>query len=198
MSAHAQPKITAEEYLEAERSATFRSEYYGGYVYALAGGTWAHSMVINNLARELGNALKQTPCGVTSNDLRLAVSPTTMYTYPDVMVICGEPHFIDSRQDSVTNPTLIVEVLSPSTERYDRGFKSAQYRAVESLQEYALVWQTEPHVEVFRRHGKDEWLLKESIGLDATCRFESVDAAIPLSEIYARITFEAAVGPPRD
>jgi len=197
MSAHAQAKITAEEYLDRERAADSRSEFYGGYVYAMSGGTWAHATLISNVARRLGNALDGTPCGVSSSDMRLEVAPRTMYTYPDVMVICGEPRFVDARKDAVTNPTVIVEVLSPSTEAYDRGFKAQQYRAIESLQEYALISQDQPRVEVYRRR-EGQWWLKDVVGLESSCRFESVNAAIPLSEIYDRISFEALAGPPRE
>ena len=105
------------------------------------------------------------------------------------MVVCGDPKFVDDRRDTLLNPALIVEVLSPSTEAYDRGFKSAQYRTVESLEEYALVSQSEPRVEVFRRQSGGHWLLSEAVGLAAVCNFESLDCALPLADIYAKVTF---------
>lgn len=198
MSAHVQPKVSVEAYLEADHAADFRSEYYAGYVYAMSGGTMPHAIIIANTARELGNALKKSPCFVTSSDMRLEVLPRELYTYPDVMVICGEARLMPERTDVVTNPTLIIEVLLPSTERYDRGFKSQQYRTMQSLQEYVFVSQSGPRVEIFRRRSRDEWLLKESIGIESSCTFESVSATIPLAEIYDRITFEAVAGPPRE
>jgi Uma2 family endonuclease len=189
MSAQPQPRLTPEQYLEAERSAEFRHEYYNGQTYAMSGGSFQHGQIIGNLTIELGTGLKRRPCSVVPNDLRLRVSPDGLYTYPDVIVVCGDPRFADGRLDTLVNPVLIAEVLSPSTEAYDRGFKSAQYRTVESLEEYALVSQTEPRVEVFRRQPGGHWLLSEAIGLDAICHFDSLDCAVPLSEIYAKVTF---------
>jgi Uma2 family endonuclease len=133
--------------------------------------------------------LKKRPCAVGSSALRFRVSPDGLYTYSDVLVICGEPKFADDQDDTLVNPALIAEVLSPSTEAYDRGFKSAQYRIVESLQEYALVSQAEPRVEVFRRQPGGHWLLSEAVGLEAVCQFESMDCAVPLAEIYSKVTF---------
>jgi len=189
MSAQAQPRLTPEQYLEAERAAEFRHEYYDGHIYAMSGGSYRHGQIIGNLTTRLSNRLERRPCSVVPNDLRLRVSPGGLFTYPDVIVICGDPRFADDRHDTLLNPALIVEVLSPSTEAYDRGFKSAQYRTVESLQEYALVSQTEPRVEVFRRQPGGHWLLSEAIGLEAVCHFESLDCAVPLAEVYAKVTF---------
>jgi Uma2 family endonuclease len=189
MSAQAQPRLTPAQYLEAERSAEFRHEYYNGHIYAMSGGSFQHFQIIANVSGELRAMLKRRPCTVGSSDLRLRVSPDGLYTYPDVLVICGDPKFADDQRDTLLNPALIVEVLSPSTEAYDRGFKSAQYRTVESLQEYALVSQAEPRVEVFRRQSGGHWLLSEAVGLEAVCHFESLDCSIPLAEIYSKVTF---------
>jgi Uma2 family endonuclease len=197
MSAHAQPRVSPEQYLEMERAAEFRSEYYDGRIYAMAGGSWGHAVIIGNLVRALGNALVKRPCSVTSSDMRLRVSPTGLYTYPDVMVICGEPEFVDQRTDTVVNPPLVIEVLSPSTEAYDRGFKAAQYRTIEPLKEYALISQCEARVEVFRRKSAHEWLMSEFVGIESVSHFNSVDSKIPLSEIYDKVAFEAAPPPPR-
>jgi Uma2 family endonuclease len=189
MSAQAQPRLSAEQYLEAERSAEFKHEYYNGQMYARPGGSFEHCVIVGNIIAELHTMLKKRHCAVSSSDLRLRVSPDGLYTYADVLGISGEPRFADDRCDTLLNPALIVEVLSPSTEAYDRGFKSAQYRTVESLEEYALVSQAEPRVEVFRRQSGGHWLLSEAIGIDAVCHFESLDCAVPLSEIYAKVTF---------
>ncbi len=124
MSAHAQPRLTPEEYLEIERAADFKSEYYNGHMYAMSGGSYPHVRIIVNLTGDLHTALKKGSCQVISNDLRLRVSPGGLYTYPDVSVVCGELKFADGRKDTFANPALIIEVLSPSTEAYDRGFKS--------------------------------------------------------------------------
>jgi Uma2 family endonuclease len=195
MSAQAQPRVTPEQYLAAERAAEFKHEYYDGHIYAMTGGSYRHGQIIGNLTAELHTALRKRPCSVVPNDLRLRVSPGGLSTYPDIVVICGDPKFADDQDDTLLNPALIVEVLSPSTEAYDRGFKSAQYRTLESLQEYALVSQTEPRVEVFRRQAGAHWLLSEAIGLEAVCDFGSLDCAVPLAGIYAKVFF-SPVDPP--
>jgi len=189
MSAQPQPRLTPEQYLDAERAAEFKHEYYNGQMYARPGGSFQHGLIVGNLIAELHTMLKERPCAVGSSALRLRVSPDGLYTYSDVLVICGDPKFADDQHDTLLNPALIVEVFSPSTEAYDRGFKSAQYRKVESLAEYALVSQAEPRVEVFRRQPGGHWLLSEAVGLEAICDFESLDCAVPLAEIYSKVTF---------
>jgi len=189
MSAQSTARLTPEQYLELERAALdVRSEYYNGRMYAMSGGTHPHAIVIANLARRLGNGLEKGPCVVTTSDMRLRVSKTGLYTYPDIIVVCDPPQYGDGRHDTVLNPTLIIEVLSPSTEAYDRGFKFAQYRALESLKEYALVSQSEPRVEIFRRQPSGDWLLSEAAGMDAVCRFDSVNCTIAVKDIYDKVT----------
>jgi|SRR5579862_1983898 len=197
MSAQPQPQLTPEQYLELDRASQFRNEYYNGHMYAMSGGTYAHGKIIANLGRQLGNALDPGPCTVTSSDVRVQVELRGLYCYPDVVVVCGDPQYHDNRLDTILNPTLLIEVLSPSTEAYDRGFKSAQYRTVESLQEYALVSQAEPRVEIFRREGNGEWVFSEFVGLDATARFRSVECTIPLGKIYSKVAFNEDAAPPQ-
>jgi Uma2 family endonuclease len=188
MAAHPESRITEQEYLERERAAEFRSDYYAGHVYAMAGGSWAHGTLIQNVNRLLDTALRDRNCSVRSTDTRVRVSGN-LYTYPDILVVCGEPMFLDKRTDTVTNPVLIIEVLSPSTEAYDRGAKAAQYRTMESLRELALVTQTEARVEIYRKRAGNEWMLAESVGLESDCRFESVECELPLAGIYDQVTF---------
>jgi Uma2 family endonuclease len=190
MSAQSQPRLTPEEYLDLDRASEFRNEYYNGRMYAMSGGTPRHSLIIGNLNRELSTALKKRPCLVYTSDLRVRIAPDGLYTYPDMSVVCEEPRLLDGRKDTLLNPALLIEVLSPSTEIRDRGFKSAQYRQIESLQEYALVSQTEPRVEVFRRQGGGHWLFSEFVGLEAVCEFASVSASVPLAEIYHKVAFD--------
>ncbi len=186
--------LTPEEYLEIERQAECKSEYYRGHMYAMAGASPAHGVIVWNLGGELRIALRGSGCRGTPSDLRVRVSPEGLYTYPDIVVYCGKARFADDRKDTLVNPTLIVEVLSPTTEARDRGFKFAQYRKLESLREYILVSQTEPRVEVFRpSSGPGEWIFVEAAGLDAVCRLESIGCEIPLSEIYSGVDFEETV-----
>ena len=193
MSAQSVARITPEQYLEAERKAEFKHEYFDGEVFAMSGGTYPHGIIIIKLTTAFSNALNGRSCGVTSSDVRLRVGSGRLYAYPDVAIACGEPQFADDQKDTLLNPTLIVEVLSISTEAHDRGLKFAQYRTIESLQEYALVSQYEPRVEKFRRQSAGDWLMSECVGLDGACRFESVNCEIPLSEIYYNVTFNPAV-----
>lgn len=190
MSAHAQPRLSPEQYLEIERPAEFKSEYYNGHMYAMPGGSYKHARVIANLTATLYPGLKGGPCTVSSSDLRLRVTPNGLYTYPDMTVVCGAPQFVDGQKDTLVNPVLIAEVLSPSTEAYDRGWKFSQYRKIESLQAYALVSQTEPRIEVFRRQPSGDWLLSESVGLEAVCRLDSLNCTIALADVYDRIAFD--------
>jgi len=192
MAAQPQPRLTAEQYLEIERAAEFRHEYFNGRMYAMAGATYRHTKIISNFSRKLGNALEGRPCDVLTTDLRTRVSPEGLYTYPDIVVVCGEPRLLDKHADTLLNPVVIVEVLSPSTEGYDRGFKFAQYRTLESLLEYVLVSQTEPRVEVFRRQPGNEWLLSESVGMEAGCALHSIDCSVALADIYRKVIFDSA------
>jgi Uma2 family endonuclease len=190
MAARAIPRVTVDQYLEIERAAETKCEFYDGRMYAMSGGTLRHSRIGNNASYALTGALKASPCGVNNSDLRIRAGQ--IHTYPDISVVCGEPKLADDYRDTLLNPTLIVEVLSPSTEAYDRGFKFAQYRQVESLQEYALVSQTEPRIEIFRRQPNNEWLLSEAVGIDARCRFHSVECEIALADVYDKVTFSDA------
>lgn len=186
MAAQQFPLLTSQQYLEVERAADFKSEFYGGEMFAMSGGSLPHSLIAINFGAELRQALKGR-CRVLGSDLRVRATEKGLYTYPDVTVICGEPQFVDGRRDTVVNPVLIVEVLSESTEAHDRGLKFAQYRLIESLKEYVLVSQSEPRVETFLRQPGGEWLLMEWVGLDAVCILRSVEVNIPLAEIYAMV-----------
>jgi Uma2 family endonuclease len=188
MAAQAIPLLTVDQYLEIERAAETKSEFHNGRMYAMSGGTFPHSRLGMNAGAALNVALKKGPCFVNSSDLRVRAGQ--IHTYPDVSVVCGEPKLADNYRDTLLNPTLVIEVLSPSTEAYDRGFKFAQYRQVESLQEYVLVSQTEPRIEIFRRQPNNEWLLSEAVGLDARCHFHSVKCEIDLADVYDKVSFD--------
>jgi Uma2 family endonuclease len=189
VSAQSQPRLSPEEYLAIERAAEFRSEYYDGHMYAMSGGSYPHGKIIGNLCGKLWQELQGKPCVVVPNDLRVRITPRS-YTYPDIVVVCGSERFADDQKDTLLNPTMLLEVLSPSTELVDREFKSRHYQLIESLQEYALVSQTKLYIETYRRAPGGDWLLSEVSGLNSACRFHSLDCEIPLSEIYHKVSFD--------
>ena len=181
--------MTAQEYLARERQAAFKSEFYRGEIFAMAGGSPMHSLIAANFSREAGNGFKGSRCNVFNSDLRVRVSPSGLYTYPDASIICGELEFDDNHQDTVTNPTILVEVLSDSTEKYDRGTKSTLYRQIPSLKELILISQNEAYVGCFVRQDRGGWLLHEVLDLSGTIEFSSMHISIALSEIYRGVTF---------
>lgn len=190
MAPVAQTKMTAEEYLERERAAETKSEFYDGEVFAMAGASRWHSMIVANLVATLHAKLRNGPCRVFSNDLRLQVEETGLFAYPDVMVACGEPRFLDEGQDTLLDPVLIIEVLSPSTADYDRGGKCAHYRSIPSLIDYLIVAQDRAHVERWTRVRDTEgrWIFDEIHGLDGSVRLDSVDSSLDLAEIYLEVS----------
>jgi Uma2 family endonuclease len=185
-------RYTPSEYLIFERDAEFRHEYYDGYITAMAGVSPEHNRIALNFARRLDEHFEDRECLAFISDMRLCVSPTGLYTYPDVMAVCGEPLYqkIEGVQ-SLLNPTMIVEVLSPTTESYDRGDKFAHYQRLESLKEYVLVSQDKVLVERYTRRG-DDWVLSEFNKLTDTLQLPSIACAIPLREIYAKVKFDGS------
>ncbi|HME08097.1 MAG TPA: Uma2 family endonuclease [Bryobacteraceae bacterium] len=193
MSAQTVPYLTPQEYLEIEEKAEYKSEYFrgqmwplGGEPYGMAGGRPEHNLIAMNCSAGLHLALRGK-CLVFPSDQRIRASAEGLYTYADCSVVCGKPVY--SEKYTLTNPRVIVEVLSKTTESNDRGLKFTQYVQLESLGEYALVSQTEPRVEIYRRQGDGSWRWQAFTGLDAKAPFESVDCAIALNEIYAGVEF---------
>ena len=184
-----QPKtfLTPEEYLEIERKAEHKSEYYQGEMFAMAGGSRRHNLIVVNISAELRQRLKARPCEVYPSDMRQRVSPVGLYTYPDTSVVCGEPKFADDQKDTLLNPVLIVEVLSDSTRDYDRGRKFQYYRSLPSLREYLTVEQDSPHVELWARQDEGGWLLTEFGDLGQTVQLASIDCTLPLAEVYDKV-----------
>jgi Uma2 family endonuclease len=177
--------IPAEEYLERERAAPQeRHEYIDGWVVRVSGASIEHNFIVSNLNRELGNQLRETDCRVTTNDLRVTFPSLDKYAYPDVVAFCGEPELEEEHLDMLYNPTLIVEVLSPTTEDYDHGKKFSRYRRIDTLQEYLLVAQDAPRVEHYVRQDDGSWRLTDTDGLDATITLPSIEAELPLDEVY--------------
>jgi Uma2 family endonuclease len=182
-------RLSEQEYLEFERASDLKHEFFDGEIFAMAGGTRWHSLIATNFAGELHFALKDGPCMVFNSDLRVKMEATGLYTYPDVIVACEEQRFADSEMDTLLNPTLVVEVLSDSTEAYDRGKKFEHYRQIRSLKEYLLPSQSEPRIDQFVRQQNGEWVLREAVGLDAQLLLPSINVTIALSEIFAKVKF---------
>jgi Uma2 family endonuclease len=189
MSSLLKAKYTREQYLALERQAEHKSEFLNGEIFAMSGASREHNRITVNVGSGLHTQLRGRPCETFISDMRVEVSTTGLYTYPDVVVVCGDPHFEDANVDTLLNPTLIVEVLSPSTEAYDRGEKFAHYRRLPSVKEYVLVAQERCRVERYVRQENDQWLLSEASDLSDTIVLASIDCRLPLAEVYDRVTF---------
>jgi len=182
-------RLTEAKYLEIERAAEFKSEFFDGEMFAMAGGTPQHSLIGSNLIREFGNRLENSPCVAYNTDLRIKVGATGLCTYPDLSVICGPLQFAEGTDDTVVNPTVLVEELSNSTEAYDRGRKFEHYRQIPTLQEYLLVSQTEPRIEQFFRQSDGRWLMNEAAGIEKNLELPSLKITIALTKIFGKVNF---------
>jgi Uma2 family endonuclease len=182
-------RLTEAEYLEIERVAEFKSEFFDGEVFAMAGGTPQHSLIATNLAGEFRNRLKDSNCVPYNADLRIKIEATGLCTYPDLSVICGPLQLAEGTDDTVVNPTLLVEVLSDSTEAYDRGKKFEHYRQIPTCREYLLVSQHESRIEQFIRQADGRWVLNEAVGLEATLELPSLRISVSLAEVFAKVNF---------
>ena len=180
-------RLTPQEYLAIERKAEYKSEYLNGEMFAMSGATREHSLIGGNVSRRLNEQLDDRDCEVHQSDMRVKVSPTGLYTYPDVSVVCGKPQFEDANVDTLLNPKVIVEVLSESTEGYDRGKKFQHYRNISSLTENMLIAQDSPHVEVHTRQPDGRWLMWETNDLTSIVRLQSIECSLKVSDIYARV-----------
>jgi Uma2 family endonuclease len=197
MSSASVRRLTPQEYLAQERLAEYRSEYLRGEVFAMAGASTKHSLIKDNVSREAGNQLKDGPCRVVTSDQRVKVGSTGLYTYPDVVVFCDEPQYEDKMFDTLLNPRVLVEVLSPSTEQYDRGAKFEHYRQLPSLQEYILISQDRALVERYVRQPDNSWPVTVFEELSQVFVFASIPVQIPLEEIYRGVQLsESRPGPP--
>ncbi len=201
MSAIPVRRITEADYLAIEEQATYKSEFHDGVMYpiqpppdaiGMAGATIDHNQIKDNLAHELNTRLTGGPCRTMSSDLRVRVEATGTYCYPDVVVFCGPPVFpLRKRRDTISNPTLVIEVLSESTEAYDRGGKVDRYKLIDTLREYLVVAQDEVRVERFVRQPGDTWAVTEFTDPAGTLPFTSVPAEIPLAAVYRHVEFPA-------
>ncbi len=191
MAANPKSFLTEEEYLTQERKAEYKSEYLNGEVFAMSGGTFRHALIILDFAGELRDRLRGSSCEVVTQDMRVRVSPGRLYTYPDILVVCGTPEFLDGAEDTLLNPVFIAEVLSDSTRDYDLGGKFELYRQIPVLQEYITVEQRTAHLITRQRQSDGSWLLRDYKDLTQDVPFSSVGADVPLSEIYRRVSFPA-------
>ena len=183
------PRITPQEYLALQRRSPTPNEFRDGRIVPRPPSSRAHSLIVGNVTGEIGNQTEARPCEVYAVAMRLLVEATGLFTYPDVSVVVEGPKFHDREFDTLLNPTVIFEVLSESTEAYDRGVKFGHYRRIPSLREYVLVAQDRMLVERYTRQG-DDWLLSEFTSPEQAVRLESIDCTIPLERIYAKVKFD--------
>jgi Uma2 family endonuclease len=184
--------ISPEEYLRLERQAECRSEYVNGEIFAMSGASRKHNLITLNIGTGFNQQLRGKPCEAYTSEMRVKVTATGLYTYPDVVVVCGERKFEDKYFDTLLNPTVLVEVLSPSTERYDRIAKSSYYRTLDSLAEHLLVAQDEVRLEQYVKQANGQWLLFESTSLDAVVQLTSISCSLAMRDVYDKVTFDQA------
>jgi len=187
MSSERKTHLSPDEYLALERKSPIRSEYLDGDMVAMSGGSREHNLIVTNIVSELRTQLKGRPCEVYPSDMRVKVDQTGLYTYPDVTVVCGEPKFEDANVDTLMNPTVIFEVLSDSTESYDRGTKFGHYRKIGSLIEFLLVSQSGHRIEQYVRQKEGPWLRSEVRGTTDRIELPSISCSLMLSEVYDRV-----------
>jgi Uma2 family endonuclease len=193
---------SVEEYLALERESEERHEYLDGVIYEMAGESPAHGAISMNLSRIISTQLLGTPCQAFAKDTKIRSGPVPrpgrsrkgLFSYPDLVIVCGEMQFHDEHQDVLLNPTVIIEVLSPATEVYDRSEKWTRYQTwLPTLTDYLLVWQLRPVVEHYRRQPEGQWIYTPATGLDSSLRIDSINCTLPLAEVYDRVVF-----PPED
>ncbi|ETW98231.1 MAG: hypothetical protein ETSY1_19650 [Candidatus Entotheonella factor] len=190
MAINPQHNMSPAEYLAFERAQTdVRHEYLNGEIVAMSGASLAHNIIVSNLVISLGIQMRGRPCNVFASDMRVKIPATGLYTYPDITALCGEPELEDDIADTLLNPQVIVEVLSPSTEAYDRGAKFAHYQSIASLQAYVLVAQDRTRIEIFLRRENGDWLYTVAEGLEATVRLETIGCELTLSDVYEGVRF---------
>jgi Uma2 family endonuclease len=192
MSQQVKSYVSPEEYLRLERQSEYKSEYVNGEIFAMTGASHKHNLVAGNIFGELRQQLKGRQCEAYVGDMRVKVTATGLYTYPDVVVVCGEPKFEDEYVDTLLNPTLLVEVLSQSTERYDRIAKSSYYRTLDSLAEHLLVAQDEVRLEQYVKQANGQWLLFECSSLDTVVELSSIRCSLALRDVYDKVSLDKA------
>jgi Uma2 family endonuclease len=187
MSAVPVATVSRAEYLRRERLAAFRSEYHRGRVIAMAGASRVHNRIVTNVSTSLDIQLRACPCNVYSSDMRVSVLGGDHYVYPDLVVTCGHEEYEDSEFDILVNPLVVIEVLSESTEAYDRGEKFRLYQTIPSLREYVLVSQTSRRLEIYRKQPDGSWLYQSSSFAPPPLRIESVDCTLTFDDVYLTV-----------
>lgn len=190
MSTQAKVYYTQQEYLALERKAQDKSEYFNGEIFAMTGASRRHNVMVANALAALHGQLRKRPCEIYPSDMRVKVSPTGLYTYPDVVIVCGEPAFDDEQKDTLLNPTVLVEVLSKSTASYDRGEKFEHYRKLDSLNEYLVIAQNKYHVEHYVRQPDNQWLLSETDDVQSTVNLSSIGCRLSLLDVYDKVEID--------
>ncbi|WP_159468132.1 Uma2 family endonuclease [Dyadobacter sp. 3J3] len=187
MTAQPQKYYSEAEYLDIERGADYKSEYYKGEIFAMAGAGHNHNRIVENLSIEIGGFFKGKSCRTFSSDQRIHIPETGLYTYPDLLIVCEKNQYLDDKKDTILNPTVIIEVLSESTEAYDRGQKFHFYRSITSLREYVLINSRSLAAEVFRKNEEGLWVLaSEAYQLSDQLELASVNLTIAMEDIYAQ------------
>ncbi|MBI4749068.1 MAG: Uma2 family endonuclease [Acidobacteria bacterium] len=188
MSSTPKHQLTEAEYLAIERRAEFRSEFYRGEMFAMAGTSRHHNRIVTNLVARLDQQLRDRPCNVYSNDMRILIPNAGLYTYPDIVITCGTEQFLDDTEDTLLNPLVIIEVLSDSTEAYDRGRKFEQYQKIASLQTYVLVAQNAQRVEQYARQADSKfWTYSESHEAGDVITIGAINCELKLEDVYSKV-----------
>ncbi|HEY0324200.1 MAG TPA: Uma2 family endonuclease [Pyrinomonadaceae bacterium] len=187
MASERETLLTPEEYLAIERKSEIKHEYFAGEMFAMVGANKRHNLISANIIRILGNQLLDRPCNVYPSDMRVKVSATGKYTYPDVVIACEEEKFDDAENDTLLNPVVIIEILSESTEAYDRGKKFEQYQTIESLTEYLLVSQEPYRIEQYVRQSNREWRYSEYHDADDVVKINVIGCELVIKDVYAKI-----------
>jgi Uma2 family endonuclease len=189
MTAQPKPYITIEQYLLAEREGTEKHEYFAGHVYLMSGASARHNRIAGSTYASLYSQLRRRNCNVYPSDMRVKAVETGLYTYPDITIVCGNKQYEDEKEDTLVNPTIIIEILSPSTEKYDRGKKFLNYRTILSLREYILISQDSYHIEQYVRQSNNKWVLSEASGKDAQLELSTIQCVLALDEVYEKVDF---------
>jgi Uma2 family endonuclease len=192
MTTQRKPRLTPQEYLALDRRDEYKNEYLNGEIFAMTDASRRHNLISLNTATSLNAQLASRDCEVYASDMRVKVSTTGLYTYPDVVVVCGAPEFEDEEIDTLINPTVIIEVLSKSTEGYDRGEKFEHYRSLTTLAEFILISQEKYHVEHFLRRENAQWLLSETNDLQGDLELPSIGCRLSLTDIYRKVEIDSA------